>query len=247
MAMYYSLGGIVFLTLLCFPTASEPDVEPSCSKFKYDKQMLEAMVRTEAKMNQWNNEKENFEENMLSVMEHRKVEMKREFAKQNQQFGKMLDDYKKIREELNDKTVQLEKLAGNFTKTPKIAFNARTRYGRSYVVDQTMIFPEVLLNEGGGYDKVTGIFTAPVAGLYQFNAHICHATAKYVVVAIVHMDTEVAMTTGYENDASSCGSAMAPVKMEISDHVYVKVTYPSTLYADSKYRWPSFTGVLLNI
>jgi hypothetical protein len=49
---------------------------------------------------------------MLSVMEHRKVEMKQEFSKQNQQIGQILDDYKKIREELNEKTAQLEKLAG---------------------------------------------------------------------------------------------------------------------------------------
>jgi hypothetical protein len=136
---------------------------------------------------------------------------------------------------------------GNFTKIPKIAFNARTKYSRTiYVVAQTIVFPDVLLNEGGGYDKITGIFTAPLAGLYHFSVHICHATAKFMVVAIVHMDTDVAMTTGYENDNSSCSSAMALVKMEIGDRVYVKVAYPSTMYAD-KYRWPSFSGVLLNI
>jgi chromosome segregation ATPase len=113
MACYYSLEAIiVFLFVLCYSTASEPDIETQCSKFKYDKQMLETMVRMEAKMNQWNKEKENFEENMLSVMEHRKVEMKQEFAKQNQQIGQILNDYKKIREELNDKTAYLEKLAG---------------------------------------------------------------------------------------------------------------------------------------
>jgi DNA repair exonuclease SbcCD ATPase subunit len=99
---------------VCYSTASEPDIEPVCSKFRYDKQMLETMVRMEAKMNQWDKEKENFEENMLSIMEHRKQEMKREFVKQNQQIGQMLDDYKKIREELKDKTAQLEKFAGKF-------------------------------------------------------------------------------------------------------------------------------------
>ncbi|XP_060606448.1 collagen alpha-1(X) chain-like [Ruditapes philippinarum] len=245
MACYNSVRAFVFLTIVFYPTASEPDIEPECSKFKYDKQMLETMVRMEAKMNQWDKEKENFEENMLSIMEHRKEEMKREFLNQKQQIGQMFDDYKKIREEL--KAAQREKLDGNFTKIPKVAFNARTKYSRAvYVVSQTMVFPEVTLNEGGGYDKITGIFTAPLAGLYQFSVHICHATTKYVVVAIVHKDTEVAMTTGYEKDTSSCSSAMALVNMETGDRVYVKVTYPSALYAD-KYRWPSFSGVLLNI
>ncbi|XP_060551111.1 heavy metal-binding protein HIP-like [Ruditapes philippinarum] len=195
MACNYSLDTIVFLTVLCYSTASEPDIEPDCLKFKYDKQMLETMVRIEAKMNQWDKEKENFKENMLEL---RKAEMKREFAKQNEQIGQILDDYKKIREELNYITAQFEKVAGNFTKTPKIAFNAYTRSGRNYDNVQTIVFPDVLLNEGGGYDKITGMFTAPVTGLYYFSVHICHEAAKFVVAAIVHGHTRVAVTSEYE-------------------------------------------------
>ncbi|XP_060560655.1 heavy metal-binding protein HIP-like [Ruditapes philippinarum] len=209
--------------------------------------MLETMVRMEAKMNQWNKEKENFEENMLSVMEHRKVEMKQEFAKQNQQIGQMLADYTNFREELNDKTAQLENRVGNFTKTPKIAFNAYTRSGKNYDNGQTFVFPDVLLNEGGGYDKITGMFTAPVTGLFFFSVHICQEVSKYVVAAIVHGHTTVAVTSEYESIGASCSSVMAPVKMTAGERVYVKCPYPSVLRADSSHRWPSFTGVLLNI
>ncbi|XP_060560685.1 cerebellin-3-like [Ruditapes philippinarum] len=184
---------------------------------------------------------------MLSVMEHRKVEMKQEFSKQNQQIGQILDDYKKIREELNEKTAQLEKLAGNFTSTPKIAFNAYTRSGKNYGNSQTIVFPDVLLNEGGGYDKITGMFTAPVAGLYYFSVHICQAKAKYVVAAIVHGHTTIAVTSEYESIGASCSSVMAPVKMTLGERVYVKCTHPSVMLADAQYRWPSFTGVLFSI
>ncbi|XP_060606447.1 uncharacterized protein LOC132758768 [Ruditapes philippinarum] len=248
MAGYFSFKAIVFLTVLCYSTASEPDIEPVCSKFKYDKQMLEKMVRMEAKMNQWDKEKENFEENMLSIMEHRKQEMKREFVKQNQQIGQMLDDYKKIREELKDKTAQLEKFAGNFTKTPTIAFNAYLMPGRVYGDGETVVFSEILLNEGYGYDKSTGIFTAPLAGLYEFSVHVCNVDAKFMTVAIVYMDTEVAATTEYESNSSSCSSVLAPVKMAIGGRVYVKSTYhKNAMFSDSRHRRPSFTGVLLNI
>jgi hypothetical protein len=102
MACYYSFKAItVFLTVLCYSTASEPDIEPECSKFNYDKQ---------AKMNQWSKEKEHFEENMLSIMEHRKVEMKREFAKQNEQIGQMFDDYKKTVKNSMTKRLSLKSL-----------------------------------------------------------------------------------------------------------------------------------------
>jgi predicted ATP-grasp superfamily ATP-dependent carboligase len=77
MACYNSVRAFLLLTLVCYSTASEPDIERVCSKLEYDKQMLETMVRMEAKMNQLDKEKENFEENMLSLMEHRKEEMKR--------------------------------------------------------------------------------------------------------------------------------------------------------------------------
>jgi hypothetical protein len=137
--------------------------------------------------------------------------------------------------------------SGNSAKTPTIAFNAYTMSSRNYANGQTIVFPDVLLNDGDGYDKITGIFTAPVAGLYYFSVHICHLQAKYVVAAIVHGDTTVAVTTEYESSLESCSSVMAPVKISVGERVYVKCTYNSALRADSKHRWPSFTGVLLNI
>jgi hypothetical protein len=91
------------------------------------------------------------------------------------------------------------------------------------------------------------MFTAPVAGLYYFSVHVCHATAKYAVAAIVHGHTIIAVTTEYERSVGSCSSVMAPVKMSLGERVYVKCTYISSLRADSQHRWPSFTGVLLNI
>ncbi|XP_060551112.1 cerebellin-3-like [Ruditapes philippinarum] len=241
----YFVALVSFVIMFSYSTASEDDTEPACSKFKYDKQMLETMVKMEAKMNQWGKEKENFEENILSVMEHRKQDMKREIVKQNEKLDEMFDFCKNIREELKEKTS--EKITVNNT-TPKVAFNAYSSTGGSYGVGQSIIFPVVLLNEGGGYDQSTGIFTAPVAGIYHFSIHVCHAQAKYMVAAIVHEDNTVAITTGYENEASSCNSAMVPVKMETGERVYVKSTYTeSILLADSQYRWPSFTGVLINV
>ena len=32
--------------------------------------------------------------------------------------------------------------------------------------DQTIVFNQVILNEGGGYDQRVGIFTCPKTGLY---------------------------------------------------------------------------------
>ena len=131
---------------------------------------------------------------------------------------------------------------------PKVAFNAYTTSNGNYGVDQVVKFPNVLLNEGGGYDKNTGVFTAPVGGLYQFSVHICHVRGHYMVVAIVHGDTKIAITTEYENNLESCSSVMAPLIMKKDERVNIKSTYEhSKLKADIPFRWPSFTGVLLNV
>ncbi|XP_045169208.2 adhesion G protein-coupled receptor B3-like [Mercenaria mercenaria] len=38
---------------------------------------------------------------------------------------------------------------------------------------QTVIFTQVLFNNGGAYNNSNGIFTAPATGIFQFNSHLC--------------------------------------------------------------------------
>ena len=33
-------------------------------------------------------------------------------------------------------------------------------------------FPQVLVNEGGGFDRTSGSFVAPVRGVYSFRFHV---------------------------------------------------------------------------
>lgn len=49
-------------------------------------------------------------------------------------------------------------------------FNAYSVVAQS---SNPVIFEKINLNEGNGYDKSTGVFTAPADGVYQFNAQLC--------------------------------------------------------------------------
>ncbi|XP_060606443.1 complement C1q-like protein 2 [Ruditapes philippinarum] len=222
---YFSLSAAVFVIVLCYSQAIED--EPTFSKFKYDKQMLETMVRMEAKMNQWDKERKIFEENVLAILEHRREEMQEKYLKQDE---------------------KLKNIEGSLISTPKIAFNAYTLSGGKYVNNQPLIFPYVLLNMGEGYDKATGIFTAPVTGLYFFSAHICNEKAKAIVISIVHEGIVVATTTEYGSTDDSCSSVNAPVMVKMDGKVSIKSSFSSgELKADTTYRWPSFAGVLLHV
>ncbi|XP_053387430.1 complement C1q subcomponent subunit B-like [Mercenaria mercenaria] len=159
----------------------------------------------------------------------------------------MLDDYNEIRNELANKTSSLEEIVGTPVDTQKVAFNAYTTSGGSYNENQTVVFPHVLLNAGGGYNNITGDFTAPTAGLYYFSAHICHVKGAYMVVSIVYEGKEIAITTEYEGIQYSFSSVSAPAIMKAGEKVFIQSAYAhSKIYADTGYRWPSFPVVLVN-
>jgi hypothetical protein len=67
----------------------------------------------EAKMDQWDKERKTFEENVLAILEHRREEMQEKFMKQDGKLENMFEDYKDIRVDFNNRTLQLEKIAGN--------------------------------------------------------------------------------------------------------------------------------------
>ncbi|XP_060589623.1 heavy metal-binding protein HIP-like [Ruditapes philippinarum] len=56
-------------------------------------------------------------------------------------------------------------------KTQTIAFNVADAV--NYTGSDAIKFSNIILNKGDAYNKDTGIFTPPIDGIYQFNAHIC--------------------------------------------------------------------------
>uniref|UniRef100_K1QJ78 Uncharacterized protein n=1 Tax=Magallana gigas TaxID=29159 RepID=K1QJ78_MAGGI len=50
---------------------------------------------------------------------------------------------------------------------------------------ETVIFDKVSLNEGSAYDYTSGIFTAPMNGIYSFTWSIVTKAGKYFVSEIV--------------------------------------------------------------
>ncbi|XP_062619514.1 complement C1q tumor necrosis factor-related protein 3-like, partial [Saccostrea cucullata] len=108
---------------------------------------------------------------------------------------------------------------------------------------QTVIFDKVTLNEGNGYDKKTGIFTAPEKGVYTFTWTIMTKAEKYFVSEIVHESKRIAKNyadgrgiTGYD-----MSSTHANIKMKKGDKVWIRTYDGYGQYAYGEH-WSYFSG-----
>ncbi|XP_060554324.1 adiponectin-like [Ruditapes philippinarum] len=129
---------------------------------------------------------------------------------------------------------------------PKIAFNARLSSTVSLGRNVKVVFDTVLMNEGEGYDKTSGIFSVSHDGLYFFSAHLCNYGNKPVHYKIVKDDEAIAISTQYDLDnVHTCNSVSAVAMLKTGERVWVQTTFSSHIYTDG-HRWDSFLGVLLN-
>ncbi|XP_053375903.1 uncharacterized protein LOC123534659 isoform X3 [Mercenaria mercenaria] len=133
---------------------------------------------------------------------------------------------------------------------PSVAFHAHHVTDLALdVTDKIIVFDTIITNEGSGYDTSTGIFSAPVGGLYQFTVHVCSSSGKYSVVGLSLAGKVVAAATNYDQAYNICSSVGAVVRVKSGEQIWVKCTTGHSsahrLYED-RYRMNTFSGILIN-
>jgi hypothetical protein len=115
--------------------------------------------------------------------------------------------------------------------------------------NEVIVFKSIITNEGSGYDTSTGIFTAPVAGLYQFAVHLCTPISHYTYVGIVHAGNVIVKdyTHGVGNNAL-CSSVGGAVRVESGEQIWVQaLSYGSDRgLKDDTHRMNTFFGILID-
>ena len=115
---------------------------------------------------------------------------------------------------------------------------------------EVLVFQNIITNEGSGYDKSRGIFTAPVDGVYYFTVHVCAANKKYSPIGIVLDGTLIAKSIQYDTDSWTCGSTGAIVTMTSGKQVWVASTGGGStahvLYSSDSLIMNTFSGVLIS-
>ncbi|XP_041798183.1 complement C1q tumor necrosis factor-related protein 3-like [Chelmon rostratus] len=136
------------------------------------------------------------------------------------------------------------------TESPKVAFTAAlTDSGLlgPFNTDTTIVYSKVFTNTGQAYNPFTGIFTAPVKGVYYFRfTGMDHRSAVHMGVALykngqrLMLTYEINVNNGYFEHMSNG----ATLELEKGDTVYLRLPANKGLY-DNNESHNTFSGFLL--
>ncbi|MCI4377750.1 hypothetical protein PGIGA_G00207280 [Pangasianodon gigas] len=145
---------------------------------------------------------------------------------------------------------EIQELRKQITEQPKVAFwaipSSDTNAIGPFQEYQTVVYKSALTNIGNAYDTETGIFTAPVRGVYYFNIVVFNANSLATGVHIMKNGARVAAITDNVpgQDSEDTASNSVTLLLEKGDQIYNHLLVNRKIYTDSGNR-NSFSGHLL--
>uniref|UniRef100_A0A671MM30 Cerebellin 11 n=1 Tax=Sinocyclocheilus anshuiensis TaxID=1608454 RepID=A0A671MM30_9TELE len=130
---------------------------------------------------------------------------------------------------------------------PKVAFTASmsatesTNRGR-FSTENKLIFDKVLTNIGNAYDPITGVFTAPVKGVYYFrysgSAFSSHDMGLSIFKGTTRFVSSYEYNSGERNDQMANGAVM---ELDVGEEVHMRLWIRSWIFVDRRYNYSTFT------
>lgn len=114
-------------------------------------------------------------------------------------------------------------------------------------VSQMIVFDQVKLNVGGAYNNQTGVFEAPVPGIYMFSMSVTTYVDKTSVIHAVIKKNGAEVGAAYANGMAGFqeqGSVSVPLMLDTGETVHVSVERHEdiSLWGD---KLTSFMGILV--
>ncbi|XP_011490031.2 cerebellin-2-like [Oryzias latipes] len=150
-----------------------------------------------------------------------------------------------ILRQLISRVEQLERDSEN-TVTSQVAFSVALLEQTTWTItgpvaaDQTLVYKKVLTNIGNAYDTETGVFTAPVKGLYYLRITGVVGSSMTLRAGLKKNGEDIFEIKAKDQGSGSNGAAL---ELEKGDRVYVRLMRGSAIADQS--RLSTFTGFLV--
>ncbi|KAI9546299.1 hypothetical protein NQZ68_028716 [Dissostichus eleginoides] len=162
-------------------------------------------------------------------------------------FGAMRETFGAMETRLSDSEAQILELK-NKEKT-NVIFSAATGGGGNYIgpfnTDITLIYRTVITNIGGAYSPFTGVFFAPVAGVYYFTIFF-HAGLTHGTNLLLYKNNQLMLATSDHSstsDSADNGGNAVFLQLKQGDQVYVVMTENSYVWGTDHHT--TFSGFLV--
>ncbi|OPL20864.1 hypothetical protein AM593_06460, partial [Mytilus galloprovincialis] len=124
-----------------------------------------------------------------------------------------------------------------------IAFYAQLTKQVTVSGSDTVVFDKVFTNTGDAYDSKTGIFRAPVKGLYYFD---CTLMSIGTPLHLILMKNKIMLTRGHSFSNRDFGSISGTIELKMGDKVSIQ-HYSAARSEAIHGEYASFTGYLISI
>uniref|UniRef100_A0A671XN66 Complement C1q-like protein 2 n=1 Tax=Sparus aurata TaxID=8175 RepID=A0A671XN66_SPAAU len=172
-----------------------------------------------------------------------------ELTRQKAEVDRLNKENQDLRTRLNATEEEIDKLKQSSAKdAPQIAFSAcLSNSGEIYSgpsTDKTLVFKRIFVNTGG-YDQDTGVFTAPVNGLYYFTFSTYGYNTHIAGAILMKNGVRQISTFDYTSDDSSdIGSNSAVLQLAAGDKVHMELWDNGRVY-DNWNGHTTFSGFLV--
>jgi len=158
-------------------------------------------------------------------------------------------------EQLQQQSAAVAELKRENAERPKVAFSAAllplsTSANKDYGLFNTetnLVFGKVLTNAGNAYNPVTGVFTAPVKGVYYFRFTGYGFASNDMGLSIFKGNERMMSAYDYKSsgDTSDVISNGVTLLLEAGDVIYMRMWVNTWVRVDYRYDYTSFSGFLL--
>lgn len=213
---------------------------------------LEKITNLESRMKSMENEMEQLKiKNTAQELElkalnvqiiERKIKMD-ELVRENLAQAKKLEALDGTMNVIQTKTDEV--LSQNYAS--KVAFSTSLLSSHGPLSSlHTLIYKHIFLNVGNAYDASTGIFTAPMRGVYMFVVFSkAYGGREKAVVAGLFKNNEHVFSTYSSHDGGFISASNGvSLLLEKEDRVYVNL-YPGYYIFDNEHHHSTFSGHLL--